>query len=322
MNFASSFTAGGPAPVPPEARPVTGDRQSFALAFIALPLGVGLVMGINRVAFAQQLSVAQAILFWVGMSFLVWTALYVSNALLLRICRGRNVPLTLISAVAATAASFPMKPVVYWYADMAARLANNGSRPRDVPSFGWSISYFEAHFTAWSGVIALWIISNLLFRRMFSPAPSAPTNLSVDEPAMRPGAMVPPTLDEPDRTSLSSAALAFRKRLGDLEREEILALSSEDHFVRVHLPGREALIYGRLSDAIDAMGGIAGLRVHRSHWVSRAAISELRSNGGVVEVQLISGACFPVSRSYRETLRRSGLAAARAPEGGSDRIQG
>jgi LytTr DNA-binding domain len=47
----------------------------------------------------------------------------------------------------------------------------------------------------------------------------------------------------------------------------ILCLQMEDHYVRVHTPAGSELILMTLREAITELGGLEGLRVHRSWWV-------------------------------------------------------
>nr|WP_255714076.1 LytTR family DNA-binding domain-containing protein [Pelagibacterium xiamenense] len=63
----------------------------------------------------------------------------------------------------------------------------------------------------------------------------------------------------------------------------------------------------RLADAIAETDGVAGLQIHRSHWVAASAVAGLERRNGKTFVALRSGALLPVSRSY--------LAAARAAFG-------
>jgi len=82
----------------------------------------------------------------------------------------------------------------------------------------------------------------------------------------------------------------------------ILALSAEDHYVRVRTDRGEALILMNLAAAIAALGEDAGVRVHRSHWVSRQLAEEARVRGGRHGVRLNDDTVLPISRSGRKLL--------------------
>ncbi|MBW8735054.1 MAG: LytTR family transcriptional regulator [Asticcacaulis sp.] len=79
-----------------------------------------------------------------------------------------------------------------------------------------------------------------------------------------------------------------------LRAEPILALASEDHYLRVHTPKGEALIHMTMADAVAGLP--QGFQVHRSHWVAEYAIKSV--TGGRVE--LITGLSVPLSRHRRK----------------------
>ena len=57
----------------------------------------------------------------------------------------------------------------------------------------------------------------------------------------------------------------------------ILALSMEDHYVRVFTDAGESLILLRLSDAMTEVQDVPGLQIHRSHWVATRAVRSDRT---------------------------------------------
>lgn len=82
-----------------------------------------------------------------------------------------------------------------------------------------------------------------------------------------------------------------------LRGERILALSSEDHYLRVHTSRGEALILMALSHAVPLMAD--GFLVHRSHWIAREAIKSASS----ISVQLVTGLSLPISRHRAKEFR-------------------
>ncbi|MGJ3232988.1 MAG: LytTR family DNA-binding domain-containing protein [Oceanicaulis sp.] len=91
-----------------------------------------------------------------------------------------------------------------------------------------------------------------------------------------------------------------------LRAAPILALTSEDHYLRVRTANGEALILMRLSDAVAAMEAVEGARTHRSWWVARAAVRDARKGDGRGVLILTDGAEAPVSRTYYPALREAG----------------
>ena len=86
----------------------------------------------------------------------------------------------------------------------------------------------------------------------------------------------------------------------------VRALKGEDHYVRVIGDGREELILMRMRDAIDRLDTPDGLRVHRSWWVTPAAIAAVRRDGRSAVITLTGGQEVPVSRDMMPSLRAAG----------------
>lgn len=104
-----------------------------------------------------------------------------------------------------------------------------------------------------------------------------------------------------------------------LQSARIFILSAEDHYLRVHTDQGQALIHMRISDADALLRGADGLRVHRSHWVSRAAVKSARAEGGRWRLELKNGMSVPVGRSRVATLAEAGWLRKRGGDQPSDR---
>ena len=87
-----------------------------------------------------------------------------------------------------------------------------------------------------------------------------------------------------------------------LRHASILALSAEDHYVRVRTDRGEALILINLADAIEALGTDAGVRIHRSHWIAREVAARLTPRMSRTGVRLDEATLLPISRAGRKLL--------------------
>lgn len=96
-------------------------------------------------------------------------------------------------------------------------------------------------------------------------------------------------------------------RLSPRFEGDILALESEDHYVRVHGARQSELLLLRLRDAISEMDDVPGEQTHRSWWVARDAVAEVSGTGRNREIRLASGRIVPVARDSVERLQRSGF---------------
>jgi len=108
-------------------------------------------------------------------------------------------------------------------------------------------------------------------------------------------------------TPAAAPGEAFRARLEFRYRQaDILALSAEDHYLRVHTSAGETLILMRLYDAIAELDGIEGSQIHRSWWVARDAVRDVVRRDGKVDLVLAGGLRAPVSRRYQKALKADG----------------
>lgn len=88
---------------------------------------------------------------------------------------------------------------------------------------------------------------------------------------------------------------------------DLYAISSEDHYLRVHTNLGEELILMRLADAVRELTGADGLQVHRSWWVAKTGVTDEKKVDGRSLLVLPNGTEVPVSRSYRTRAKDAGL---------------
>lgn len=89
-------------------------------------------------------------------------------------------------------------------------------------------------------------------------------------------------------------------------RDRALCLQMEDHYVRVHTAQGSELVLMPLREAMAAMAGVEGLQTHRSWWVARAAVTEVRETGRAASLVLSNGLVAPVARNRLAHLRAAG----------------
>ncbi|MEG3144856.1 LytTR family transcriptional regulator DNA-binding domain-containing protein [Sphingomonas sp. RT2P30] len=87
---------------------------------------------------------------------------------------------------------------------------------------------------------------------------------------------------------------------------EILCLAMEDHYVRVHTPLGAELLLMPMARAIAGLTGIEGMRVHRSWWVARAAVTGIDGPARSMRLRLVNGLTVPVARRAVADLRAGG----------------
>jgi hypothetical protein len=93
----------------------------------------------------------------------------------------------------------------------------------------------------------------------------------------------------------------------------VLYLRMEDHYVRIRTEHGSRLEMGPLARVTAGLGGLEGLRTHRSWWVARRAITGVEVDGRNLRLRLIDGETAPVSRASVARLRAAGWLADKNP---------
>jgi hypothetical protein len=111
----------------------------------------------------------------------------------------------------------------------------------------------------------------------------------------------------PPAADASPAPPRFLERLPPrLKTADIWAVSAEDHYLRIHTSKGQELILLRLSDAMAELEGIEGIQTHRSWWVAKAAISDVKRGDGTATIILPDHTETPVSRTRLKAVRDLG----------------
>lgn len=106
-----------------------------------------------------------------------------------------------------------------------------------------------------------------------------------------------PETDAPKRSPLLD-------RLPPKFRDATLyAISSEDHYIRIHSEAGEHMLLMRLTDAEDLAAPLTGLKPHRSWWVAEAGVEEIIKTNGKLQIHLKSDVSVPVSREGAKRVR-------------------
>jgi hypothetical protein len=150
-------------------------------------------------------------------------------------------------------------------------------------------------FPSLYGTVALVQLLVVLFLTRLQPSLSALL-------LRRQGDAAGPVEPAPDAPAPAPAP-AFHRRIPAHLGQDLLALTAEDHYLRVITGAGSDLILMRLSDALAELGEQAGLQVHRSWWVAHGAVAALSRDGGRLSVMLTNGLEVPVSRTYAAAVR-------------------
>ena len=100
---------------------------------------------------------------------------------------------------------------------------------------------------------------------------------------------------------------AIRSRLPFDKRGPLVAISVEDHYVRVRTTKGEEMILLRLSDAMREVGETRGAQVHRSHWAAFDQVRSVTREGDRAILSMRHGDDIPVSRANIAKIKEVGL---------------
>lgn len=116
----------------------------------------------------------------------------------------------------------------------------------------------------------------------------------------------------------AQAAPRLLDRLPEGLRGDLVSLSVRDHYVSVSTTAGSHDVLLRLSDAICEVEPVAGLQVHRSHWVATAQVRGWQRTGDKAVLTLSNDAQIPVSRAKFKLVEAAGLLDQPASESGPE----
>lgn len=113
-----------------------------------------------------------------------------------------------------------------------------------------------------------------------------------------------PALPEPAAVAIPAAfPSALLSRLPPGIGSDIIALETEDHYLRVHAVGGTALILMRMADAVALIDPQLGAQVHRRWWVAQTAVAGMRTDGQKLSLSLSDETLVPVGRTFAAAAR-------------------
>ncbi len=112
----------------------------------------------------------------------------------------------------------------------------------------------------------------------------------------------PPEATPPRDIPLPPSPPRLFARLPVAVRAPLISVSVRDHYIVVTTVAGQASVLMRFADAIAELDGVAGMQVHRSHWVADSAVRQLERRQGRMFLVLPGGREVPVSRSYQDAV--------------------
>ncbi|MEP6567962.1 MAG: LytTR family DNA-binding domain-containing protein [Mesorhizobium sp.] len=264
----------------------------FSPRFWGVILVVSLVLGITGpFGTYEQLDLMPRLAYWLALALATFAVGYLSIKLTLGALLGAKGARPLRSAIAGIAAGVPVALVV-----LSFNLALFGG---PVPHAADIAKLFINCSLIAAAISFLSTLASSSPPREATTAAASPVARTEEEQTTS-DQRVSPALSQPMRPPLID-------RLPHAARGKLAYLSMQDHYVEVHTDKGTTLVLMRLADAIREAGDVAGLQIHRSHWVALDAVTGSRRKDGKLYLRLADDALLPVSRSCLDAVRKAGL---------------
>ena len=247
------------------------DSQRRLLFRLLLVFAVGAVLGrLGPFGTFGDLNTGERYGYWIGLTLLMWLQGVAVLAVVDRPLARRGLPRWARVVLAALVAAVPTAFEVAW-AEMFLRVERDLG-PIDLLAIIGDVALLS---------VPLLVLTHGLMRRPELVESGSET------PGKGAGVHSLVTLMDPDK------------------RGPLLAIGSEDHYVRLYSDRGDSLVAMRFSDAVAALGAQEGLQVHRSWWVATSAVETVSRVGEGLQLTLRNDLKVPVSRSYAQQVRKN-----------------
>lgn len=282
-----------------QARPFLSYRDLGLLFYLGIPTLFAVTFGWQGFgSFADYVSRPVNMFYWFGASIVVWMSLELSTQGVAWAAPKGKTPLILILLAGGLIQPLIGRPLLsLWQSLFLGVVPYDSAQPvigyviRSLPEYG-SILFSNM------AILCVWIAFNFLFDRFLGyPRFRATTGFNPDVHVWRSAA---------ERLA-NLVPSGFLLRLPPSLGKEVIALSAEDHYVRVYTKLGNDLILYRFSDAVREMPENLGIQVHRSHWVNLGAITKFEESGRAYKLTVEDSVTIPVSQRYIEVLKGHGV---------------
>lgn len=249
---------------------------------LAVMTVIGILLALLGPFGSFQAPFSLRLVYWLGLAWAGYACYRPIGGLISRHGVMLDLPEWTLWLIACLIATVPMTMVVW--------LVSALPPPLELPSLeGWLVTY--------GYVLAIGSVVTMVFYLIQTgevQAAVAPSPPPMSEPVSAEPGPAPP------------AAARLLARLPLALGTEVIALEMEDHYLRVHTRAGSDLILLRMRDAVAELEGMDGAQVHRSWWVSRAAVERIERDGRNVRLVLPGGLAVPVARNMVPVLKTSG----------------
>ena len=250
---------------------------------------IGVVLGILAPLGTGYMGLGGRILYWVSLAIAGYVFYKPIGTIVLNLGRVLDLPAWSLWTASVLVASIPMAILVW--------VVNAGGAEVRVPSLEVALSHYFAVCVV--GAVVTLMMNLVTATNAKPPGAAQPDDEKAAEDTAAPAAsaQVPKPQISPPR---------FLDRLPPALGSELIALEMEDHYVRAHTALGSELVLLRMRDAVAELDSMDGEQVHRSWWVARGAVADVKREGRNVRLVLDNGLEAPVSRANVTPLKDAG----------------
>ena len=253
---------------------------------LSVLVAIGVVLGLLAPLGTDAMSLPSRIVYWVVLAIAGYAFYKPIGAIAQRVGPLLALPVLPLSVAAVLIASVPMACLVW--------IVNAGGGPVRLPTFETAAIHYL--FVALVGGVVT-LMFNLIPATSMAGAQGG--ELAPAQPRVAPNDRHEPNPELPDGPR-------FTDRLAPELGSQLIALEMEDHYVRAHTALGSELVLMRLRDAVAELSGMEGEQVHRSWWVARGSVTDVKREGRNVRLVLDNGIEAPVSRANVSLLKERG----------------
>lgn len=132
---------------------------------------------------------------------------------------------------------------------------------------------------------------------------------------------IPPSPSHDERAVPPTFPSALLGRLPHGIGSDIIALETEDHYLRVHTSAGSGLILMRMADAVALLDTRLGVQVHRRWWVAEEAVTSVQKEGQNLYLRLTNDIVVPVGRTFSGAARARFAAARKIGPSQADELR-
>ena len=246
------------------------------ISFISIALGIALALTLLGLENAEHLNFFELWLVWI----LQVVAAFIPLAWVTRRLRGRGWP-ALPSATVAAIVALPVLTAASLVIDSSFQITERDT----MQAIGFSGRFLDEAFGVFPILTVVWAVAASFFLIKLRPEVAASSEAAEDQLA---------------------AASAWPACLAEVKQEqrgELIALSSDQHYLWVLTSCGKSFIRGSMRDVVAQLDAIPGLQIHRSHWVVRDQIERLELKGGRLYCVMTDDHVFPVSRRRKVAVK-------------------